>query len=165
MNPIKHIIEWVREFLESDVGIVLAFSFLLAELIGFVLIIVKKIKLHANTILGLLLIATIILFGLTFPILILVSSSWNGFGRILLNLLAAFAIISFLGLLYIIKAMNAVVISSKLLMEQATIRARTTHTFFNGEIFIYMVAENFGGRPIDHRITARVWSTNYSEEV
>jgi hypothetical protein len=161
------IIDWLRDFLNSDLGIVVGFISLLAWGIGVCKFMFRKAKVHLHTIKGLLLMLAILLFGLVLPVAILVFSSRVGVAQILLNGLAIFGILSFFGFLFITWKMNIVVATIKESpaqdTEQATIRLRTTHQFFNGDIQIYVEDVNFHGRPLGHKITAKIWSPNKPE--
>ena len=61
--------------------------------------------------------------------------------------------------------MNLVVSNKKVSTnsEFALIRVRSRYEFFNGDIIIYMIGETFTGRPVDHKITAKIWSPSFSE--
>lgn len=109
MDTVRQIIDWMKVFLNSDVGMVFSFISLIVWMFSSTMAILKFIKTNLHSILGIGLLILIVLFGLVFPILVLLSSPWTGWGHILLNILAIYGVFSFFGLLYIMRSMNKII--------------------------------------------------------
>ena len=80
---------------------------------GMIIGIITTIKLsflfarkNVHSILGYGLLMIILLLGLIFPVLILLSTSWSGWKYISLNVLAIYGLLSFIMLLYIFRVMG-----------------------------------------------------------
>ena len=106
MALVRQIIEWMRNLLNTDVGIVIAFITTVIWMISSTLAIIKFIKSRYNSSMGFGIIILLLLLGLVFPILILLSSTWSRWIHVILNILAIFGLFNFIGLLYIIKVMS-----------------------------------------------------------
>jgi hypothetical protein len=111
---ISEIIDHMRRWMNTDTGIVIQYVFAVFSVVGIsalsiVLYIVKTVKTNLHSIKVFALIALIIGVGVVFPILNLLLSSWHGWGNILLHILAIWGILSFLGLIYIVRSMSKII--------------------------------------------------------
>lgn len=164
MTILKNIIDWIREFVNSDIGIILSFIALVSWLYGVAKFYSKKFGANSNTIKGASIIAIILSLGLVIPVIVLIFSDWSTVLKVILNILAIFCVGNFVLLLYIIKKMvfNKEINSNRQ-EEEATVRLRSTHVFFNGDLNIFLAEENFFGNPLEHKITAKIWTPGYEE--
>jgi uncharacterized membrane protein len=165
MLKLQTMFDWLREFSNSKIGLLLGFVSLLSWIIGVIVYFYKKAKKADHKTKGWALIVVILLIGLVIPVIILFFSNWSSTIQVVLNVLAIVCLFSFVGLLYIIRTMNALVKrrSKTTNTEEATIHLRSTHTFFNGDLHVHLLDEKFYGNPIGHKMTARIWSPGHDE--
>jgi hypothetical protein len=99
-------IKLMRAILESDAGIIIAFILTAMELWA----LVKKARSYSKKEPGTTLVTVILTIGLILPILILISAPWKGIIYISLNIISVFILLSFFGLLFIMKEMSKVLV-------------------------------------------------------
>lgn len=167
MEWVHHIIEWMRKVLDSEFAVVWEFASIVVGIFLQFRVVIKRAEVRVHTIKGILLLLAILLFGLVFPILIILFSNWSGMWQIAINLGAAYLLFSFFGLIYVIIKMKPFIATANPspASEEALIQLRTTHTFFEGHVHIYLADVDFYGRPLGHKVTARIWSLQTDEVI
>ena len=105
MISLKDPIEFMRDSLNSDVGIIVQYAYTIASIVTTTSFIIRKVKIN-HYFKGVFLITLVFLLGFVFPLLTLLFSYWSDWQHIVLNLLAAYAFFSFAGLLWIIRSLN-----------------------------------------------------------
>jgi hypothetical protein len=106
MDFYKRVIEWITEINNSDFGMWFSFISMIAGIIGTIKMMVAFTRKNAHSIIGYTLLIGILLLGLIWPLLLLLSTNWFGWKHILLNIGVIYALLNLIFLLYIIKAMS-----------------------------------------------------------
>lgn len=111
---ISGIIDRMRQWMNTDTGIVIQYVFAVFSVVGIsalsiVLYLVRTVKTNLHSIKVFALVTLIIGVGVVFPILNLLLSSWHGWGNILLHILAIWGLLSFLGLIYIVRSISKII--------------------------------------------------------
>ena len=96
----------LRDFLNSDLGIVIQFVLLVVSIIQLTSLSVKAV-IGNNDVMSALTLSLIVLLGCVLPVFVLIFSPWNGWIHIVLNILSIVALLNFLGLLYIMYSLNS----------------------------------------------------------
>jgi hypothetical protein len=161
---LTNIITWIRDFSNSDTGILIGFISLVSWAFGLAVFIFKKVKLYLNTATDWAVFLLLLSPGLI-PVITLVFSHWAGFLPILLNCLSLVGVSVSGILVYDLKKRSSPAVKEDLPhhVEQFELRPGESHKFF-GELVIYLVRESFRNLQTGHVVTAKVWAHNYKEK-
>jgi len=102
IDLVKEVINAMKNFMNSDLAILIEFISLISTIIFGTIWIFKKGRLHYSLLQKLGAVILIIIFGLLFPILALLTSPWSDWIRITLNSIAIYCLINFAILIHTI---------------------------------------------------------------
>lgn len=96
----------MAEMNNSVFGVLFSFISMITGTIGVIKVILRFTRKNTHSILSYSLLILISLLGFLLPLLILLSGNWVGWKHILLNIVAIYALLNFIFLLYIIRVMK-----------------------------------------------------------
>lgn len=165
MPNINEIITWIRNFSNSDIGILSGFISLASWAFGLGIIIIKKIRIAINSQTGRF-VFIVLLSPAIIPVMNLVFSTWSGAFPVSVNCLSMLGILISLFLVYDLKKQQSPTQQNNLPfnVEQFELEPGKSHKFF-GELSIYLVGEYFRNLQTGHVVTAKIWSASYKERV
>jgi len=127
----------MQDSLNSHVGIVVQYFLTITGVLSTLRLLKRKVIANLNSFHKAGIIALITLLGVIFPLATLLFSNWTGWVHILLNFIAIYSLLNFIGLLYIINGAN------KILSEQNdTIEPITSYEITSDKVIIDPLQKN-----------------------